>query len=91
MKRILFLVIFLAILVSGYSQGNKFKAVNRTVPDSAVTGSFTKNAVLIDGSKSQKLHTGSLINSSLSSDRLPQLLDSISKDSLPKISVKPAC
>ncbi len=86
MKHLLLLFIFLVSLMPGYGQGNKFKAVNRIVLDSTVVNPFTKDAILIDGSKSPQLRSNSPINAG----QLPQLLDSISGDSLPKISLKPA-
>ncbi len=89
MKRPLFLPIFLVCLVPGFSQGYKFKAVNRTTIDS-IASSFTKDAQVIDGSMNQQLRSGSPVNPYLSAIQMPQLPDSIKKDSTPVAGLKQA-
>ena len=88
MKRLFFLSMFIVCLVSGFGQGNKFKAVNRTTADTMVNA-FTKDAQIIDGSANTQLRSNGTTNPYLSTGQNRQLPSSIKKDSVPVITSKP--
>lgn len=56
MKHLLFVSLFLVCLASGFGQGSKFKAINRTTANSTAS-SFTKDAQVIDGSENLQLRS----------------------------------
>jgi len=88
MKRLLFISIFLACLVSGFGQGSKFKVVNRAATDS-VASSFTKDAKVIDGSVNQQLRSCAKLNPYRSTGRILQIpAGKIKKDSIPIVASK---
>jgi len=92
MKRLHLLCLFMLCLAPVFGQGSKFKTVHRTPADSSVARTFTKDAQAIDGSTATQTRSGGGAVSpfGVATVQLPQLPDSLRKDSLPAIIVTPA-